>query len=195
MNFFFRSKDNQRPIDAVKQQRVAYKVRMTDREYTDMRQCNITLKVWLPESVEAQLGELTSYLNTSLSDLIRQILFQHLYGRYDLIGLVERQKFDPEQPDKPYSGARFSLGPASTKSSALPEKPVQPPPPKKIAGVKVFIPERMRKDLEILAGAKYQNISEYVRLVILNHLFGAFHSTGIQATVPSNADEGIENTF
>lgn len=180
MNFFFRSKDKARPIDSIKQQRVAYKVNMTGKDYSDMPQNNVTLKVWLPESVETQLGELTSYLNTSLSDLIRQILFQHLYGRYDLIGLVERQKFDPE---KPYEGVRFSV------SSAAPS--ATQPTPKKVAGVKVFIPERMRKDLDILAGAKYQTISEYVRLVILNHLFGTLHSPSIKSVAPGNFDEGI----
>lgn len=190
MNFFFRSKDDARPIDVVKQQRITYKVSMTGKEYSDMQQCKVTLKVWLPESVETQLGELTSYLNTSLSDLVRQILFQHLYGRYDLIGLVERQKFDPEKPDVPYSGARFSIAAPRTESSAPPKPP--PPPPKKIAGVKVFIPERMRKDLDTLAGAKYQTISEYVRLVILNHLFGALQSAGFQTSPPGNAVEGIE---
>ena len=148
MNFFFRSKDTARPIEAVRQQRVEYKVNMTGKDYSGMQKCNVTLKVWLPESIETKLGELTSYLNTSLSDLIRQILFQHLYGRYDLIGLVERQKFDPEKPDVPYSGVRFSVAAPAPVSSHQPAPPPPPPPvQQKIAGVKVFIPDKMRKDL------------------------------------------------
>jgi hypothetical protein len=192
MNFFSRSKDNARPIDAVKQQRVEHKVSMTGKDYSDMQKCSVTLKVWLPESVEKQLGELTSYLNTSLSDLIRQILFQHLYGRYDLIGLVERQKFDPEKPDDPYSGVRFSIGAAAPSNDSFRSLRPIAEPPRKIAGVKVFIPERMRKDLDAMAGKKFQTISEYVRLVILNHLFGTLHSSGIQTTAPGNVEEGIE---
>jgi len=182
MNFFFRSKDNARPTETARQQKATYKVSMTGSNYSEMRRNDVTLKVWLPESVEQQLGELTSYLNTSLSDLIRQILFQHLYGRYDLIGLVERQKFNPEEI--PYDGIRFSIAPSA------PGTP-PPPPPKKVAGVKVFIPERMRKDLDTLAGTKYQTISEYVRLVILNHLFGALQTAGILPAPASDIAEGI----
>lgn len=182
MRFFFRKKDEVPPIEAAKQQKATYKVNMTGHDYSDMRTCDVTLKVWLPESVEKQLGELTAYLNTSLSDLIRQILFQHLYGRYDLIGLVERQKFDQENP---YGGVRFSVSPSKAGS--------QPPPvPPKVAGVKVFIPERMRNDLDSLAGAKFQTISEYVRLVILNHLFGALHAAGIPTTPPDSIKDGFE---
>ena len=114
--------------------------------------------------------------------MIRQILFQHLYGRYDLIGLVERQKYDPV---KPYSASRFSISPSA--SSSIPT-----PTPKKVAGVKVFIPERMRNDLDVLAAGKYQTISEYVRLVILNHLFGVLHSSGIKSVAPGDFGEGVE---
>lgn len=184
MKFFFRSKDKTRPTETAKQQKATYKVSMTGKDYSDMRRNDVALKVWLPESLEDQLGELTSYLDTSMSDLLRQILFQHLYGRYDLIGLVERQKFTPES--SPYSGVRLSIAPLP-----LGSKPIPQPPPRKVAGVKVFIPERMRSDLHTLAEAKYQTLSEYVRLVIINHLFGALHSMGIQTTPPDNMEEGI----
>lgn len=167
MRFFLRNKDEARPIDAVKQQRSGYKISMTDNDYSDMRQNTVTLKVWLSESVEERLGELTSYLNTSLSDFIRQILFQHLYGRYDLIGLVERDKYDSE---KSFEMPLFS--PRQHSENTTPS-----PPPKKVAGIKIFIPEQMKKDLEALAGAKHQTISEYVRTVILTHLFGVIHPT------------------
>ena len=52
MRFFFRGKDNQRPIDTVKRQQAEYKVSMTGHDYSDMRKCAVTLKVWLPEKVE-----------------------------------------------------------------------------------------------------------------------------------------------
>lgn len=37
------------------------------------------------------LDEMTTFLDTSISDYVRQILFIHLYGRYDLLGLLEEQ--------------------------------------------------------------------------------------------------------
>jgi predicted DNA-binding protein len=188
MRFFFRKKDEPRPVEAAKKQRAEYKVNMTGSNYSEMRQNDSTLKVWLPEAVEMHLDELTTYLQTSVSDLLRQILFQHLYGRYDLIGLVERQKFNPEEP---YPGIRFSCAPCPP--GTLSTSP--PPAPKKAVGVKVFIPERMRKDLDNLAGSKHKTISEYVREVLFNHLYGAFHSKGLQTTPPSNADEGIEKIY
>ncbi len=179
MRFYARSKDESRPIDQAKQNQKPYKVSMTDRDYTDMQQDTVTLKVWLPESVEQQFGEIMSYLNTSLSDLIRQILFQNLYGRYDLIGLVERHKFDQNiDYDMPLYSRKDIVG------------DIQPPYENKVAGVKVFLPERMKNDLVKLAATKYQTLSEYVRTVIMIHIFGAVDSVN-QQSVPDDFEEGV----
>jgi hypothetical protein len=179
MRFFFRKKDESRPIDAARRQRDGFVISMAG-DYSDMEKNTATLKVWLPESTERHLEELATYLDTSVSDFIRQILFQHLYGRYDLIGLVERQKRNPDEPDVPFEGAKFSLAPTFEPSN------------NKVAGVKIFIPSRMRIDLEKLSRDKYLTISEYVRLVIMNHLYGTLNSAAISFTVPQLADEGFE---
>ena len=179
MRFYSRSKDESRPIDQTKQSQKPYNVSMTDRDYSDMRQDSVTLKVWLPEILEQQLGEMTSYLNTSLSDLIRQILFQHLYGRYDLVGLIERQK---HIEDKDFDMPRYSI---KDRVEDVPS-----PYQNKVAGVKVYMPERMKKDLEQLAAVKYQTLSEYVRSVIMTHLFGVVNADDTQSTLTENIEEG-----
>lgn len=184
MDFFVRGKGNIRPVHSLSYQRREFKVAMTGRDYSELKECSLTLKVWLPEEVEVQLGELTWYLNTSLSDLVRQILFQHLYGRYDLIGLVERQKFAFESP---YAGVCSSVSEYGDQEDKYGEG-FRP----KIAGIKVFIPEQMRDDLKSLADAKHKTISEYVRNVIVNHLFGAIPFPGSTAKPPKDSDEGVE---
>ena len=180
MRFFFRKKDEPRPIVATKRQRDGFVIGM-EGNYSDMEKNTATLKVWLPESTERHLDELATYLDTSVSDFIRQIIFQHLYGRYDLIGLVERQKQKPDKPDVPFEGVKFSL--PNTQIAEL---------NRKVASVKIHIPDRMRSDLERLASTKYMTISEYVRLVIMNHLYGTLNSAAISFTVPPLADEGGE---
>lgn len=61
-------------------------IKLSGRNYDDLKRCDTTLKIWLSEDVETKLNEMCWAIDTSGSDLIRQILFIHLYGRYDLFG-------------------------------------------------------------------------------------------------------------
>jgi len=83
MRFFFRKKDQPQPEQKPRE----YYVRLSGRNFDELDQCDVSLKFWLSESLEKHIDEMCSFQNTSASDLIRQILFVHLYGRYDLFGL------------------------------------------------------------------------------------------------------------
>ncbi len=50
--------------------------------------------IWLPEIVRNPLEEMCSYVDSTLLDIIRQTLIIYLYGRYDLMALVERGEHD-----------------------------------------------------------------------------------------------------
>ena len=202
MKFFWRSKDKSTPIAERKKEQLPFKIAMTGVNYEgDLFQCDVALKIWLPESIEANLDEISDFLNISVSDFIRQIIFLHLYGRYNLLGYVERHMFMFTDPDWVVTSTRYSLAirPASETTSAPLQPPQIPQPdiPKvvvrepaeepKINGRKVFIPTRMKEDLLVLAQKKHHPLSEYTRRVIITHLFG--HQDSFP-TPPAGVQEG-----
>ena len=141
-------------------------VKLTGRNYSEYSSNDVALKFWLPLSAEKKIDELCTYFDTCASDFIRQILFIHLYGRYDLIGLIERQDNRFDLAEKKHD--RFSRPPQSD----VPTVPDAPPKEKNIADVKVWLPSKMKADLKGLAERRQMKLSRYARLVILNHLFG-----------------------
>lgn len=87
MKFFSRHKDDPYPH----RQEGAHHIALTDRNFFMLDENDAPLKFRLSEEQERMVDEICSFLDISASDFIRQVLFIHLYGRYDLLGLLERQ--------------------------------------------------------------------------------------------------------
>ena len=156
MRFFFRGKDTPYPSKPIKQ----HSIIMSNRDYSEFERNDAAIKFWIPETVEQKVDEATELLDTSKSDFVRQVLFIHLYGRHDLLGLYER-KCGIFLPAK---DIRYSLKP----QPGMPALPAE----KKIADMKVWLPSRMKSDLQTLADRAKMKLSPYVRQVLHTHLFG-----------------------
>lgn len=167
MQFFSRSKDQARAKGSDDGTR-PYNIKLSDRDYAQLRNCNTPLKFWMSEPVEKMIDEMCAFQDTSASDLIRQILFIHLYGRYDLFGLIERQ----DNTFKLNGRVRFCENVDEVKGAAVPVD-------KNIADVKVWIPKKMKDDLQALAGCSGKKLSAYVRDVLQVHLFGNIPPHGV----------------
>ena len=158
MEFFTRSKDKSRPSSSA----TPHVISQTGRNYSALSENDTSLKFWIPEPLEKKIDELCSFFDTSASDFIRQVLFIHLYGRYDLVGLIERQdnRFDltPRQQFKFSLRMQCEDSPSST-----------PSPPKNIADIKVWLPAGMKTDLQELANRRSMKLSRYIRLVLISH--------------------------
>jgi hypothetical protein len=87
MKFFFRRKDDPYPHQQGKEHHIS----LTKRDFFWLDENDTPLKFRLSEDQEQMINEICSFLDISASDFIRQLLFIHLYGRYDLLGLLERQ--------------------------------------------------------------------------------------------------------
>jgi hypothetical protein len=202
--FFKRSRNRQAPITEKQIAEKAHQIAMTGRDYGEVFSCTDTLKVWIPESIEQKLDEISNFLNTTKSDFIRQIIFVHLYGRYDFLGYVERNQHYFSDPDSNMNGVDFSLVSddrdkgfaARFKAWRNPKNSESPPPPvplpkkeKQIAATKIFLPARMKSDLIKQAENKYLPVSEYVRQVIIVHLLG---QQNLFPILPKDMKEGFE---
>ena len=153
MKLFFRHKDDPYPNRTERE----HSITLTERNYFLLDDNDAPLKFRLSEELERMVDEICSYLDTSASDFIRQVLFIHLYGRYDLLGLLERQfpVFEEER--------MIAYAPPVETSSKRGAN---------IADIKVWLPRVMKDDLAYLAQSEGMTLSRYVRTVITTHLCG-----------------------
>lgn len=169
MNFFFRKKDE--PQNA--EQTSRHTINLSGRPYNQYQDRNATIKLWLPDHAKKKINEICSYIDTTASDFIRQILFVHMYGRADFLALIQTKH--PSIVDSPIaSGVRYSVS-SSFLDDVEPfssSYATAPAPPKNEASYKVHVPAKFKVDLEKCATYRKHSISSYSRQVILTHLYG-----------------------
>lgn len=152
MKFFHRHKDNTYPGRRDKE----FIISQTSRDLLWLTENDTSLKFRVSEEQEQMLDEMTTFLDISLSDFIRQVLFVHLYGRYDLLGLLERK-----MPSLEEGRIGTCAQPEETSTSGG-----------NIADIKVYLPRVMKDDLTFLAKQEAMTLSKYVRTVVVTHLTG-----------------------
>lgn len=131
--------------------------RDTGRDYGFLSDDPVPLKIWLPEAAEAQLARQAVRQGLTKAALVGQVLFSHLYGTSAL--QLQLTKQSPWLSQRPRAVA-------SRSPSYRPELG------KNIADVRLFIPARMRVELQELATASGLKLSAYARRVILDEWFG-----------------------
>ncbi|HIG79933.1 MAG TPA: hypothetical protein EYG50_01670 [Cycloclasticus sp.] len=144
-----------------------YIISTTGRHYDGLDNNDIAIKIWLPEVLSLALDEMASYTSSSKSDLLRQTFFSYLYGRYDLMGLIER------------GDHRFALNPPPmfSRQAKEPSEASQiinrtPELGKNTEDVKVWIPGQIKSDLQTLADESGYTLSHFIREVLISTLFG-----------------------
>jgi len=156
MKLFFRHKDD----TSLRQHDREHRITLTERNFFLLDDNDAPLKFHMSEELERMVDEICSYIDISASDFIRQTLFIHLYGRYDLLGLLERQ---------------FPVLDERQRMIIPSAPPDDAPPPKRstnVADLKVWLPRVMKDDLAYLAQSEGMTLSRHVRTVITTHLCG-----------------------
>jgi len=132
----------------------------TKRDYDAFDNNDITLKFWLPEVMDTILEEMCIFTNTTRSDLIRQTLFTYLYGRYDLMSMIEK------------GDMRFALSsPVQYSVTSLKENRTRELG-KNTQDIKVSIPGQMKSDLQSLADTTKITLSHFIREILISNLLG-----------------------
>jgi len=169
MEFFFRKKDER----AADESGPLLQINLSGRPYNAYSDRDTAIKLWLPESVKDRLNEVCTYIDTSISDFLRQILFIHLYGRVDFLGLLQIK-----HPTALNSHSDTGIVPDITPQVEVSIKAVKKPKVSKsvqensTASVKIWVPSQMKADLERLAVKHKISLSNYSRRVIITHLLG-----------------------
>lgn len=124
------------------------------------------IKVWLPERIESALDRLSVDQRSSRPDVLRAILFQHVYGALTCEQFLEWKRKHDEQyfyqsavPD--LDAPLFSRGRASMDALG-----------KSTSNLKFWLPATLKEDLAGIAASNALGISDYVRLTLARILLG-----------------------
>jgi hypothetical protein len=138
-------------------------------DFSDLARHDTALKFWLPEPANEALKEICERAGESMSEMLRRFLAQHCYGVYAT-----------EVMNSAVSGIFKDPTPVMLSRSFRdpPEGKVRidtywvPELGKNVVPIKVWIPARIRTDLEALAAHAEIKPSQYVREIVISRLLG-----------------------
>jgi len=163
------AKNQTQSTDKANSNDLHYDISGTQRDYVELDNYDIALKLWLPEPIDIVMSEICTNTHTTKSDLIRQTLFIYLYGRYDLIGLLERGDTQFAL-NSPIMFSRTSV--ASNKEDTKGPTNRTPELGKNTEDIKVWIASKMKSDLQTLADKAALPLSHFIREILISNLLG-----------------------
>lgn len=162
--FFNRKRDIRTSAAETPDPQIIMSGRPYNRDYAE-RDTGLTL--WLKPSLVQKIDQACAYLDFSRSDFLRQILFIHLYGRIDFLGLLQfRNQIAMNDTDVVRSAS------PTVDSGVKTVKKKDKGPEQNTASVKIWVPAQLKTDLEELASINSESMSSYARKAITSHLIG-----------------------
>lgn len=138
-------------------------------DFRDFRQHDAALKFWLPEAANEALKEMAECAGVSMNESLRQLFTAHCYGIYAYQVMIETIPGIFRDPGPALFSMRAAEPPAGKKRI---ETYWVPELGKNVMPVKVWIPKRMRDDLQLLADHVGIKLSQYVREIVIARLLG-----------------------
>lgn len=142
-------------------------------DFSDLELNDVALKFWLPQAAFEALGEMAERSSLTMTEFLRQFFVVHCYGLYAFIAMKEAK---PSLFKDSLPGTNVFY--QSVGQEQLPSGKIRvetywvPELGKNISPVKVWMPKRMRCDLEALAKHSALTLSNYVREIVISRLLG-----------------------
>lgn len=141
-----------------------------DRDLGDLSENDGQLRVWLPAPAKQNLEKLTDAYGLTTALYLREFFVSYLYGEAELArmrALGAGLYYRPPRPDEPDAEADNSV--RFSRSLGVDTIPGLG---KNIAPIKIFLPERLKSDLQAVADRVCLPLSQFVRELLVSHLFG-----------------------
>lgn len=158
--------------DSVQQQRRPMKFAQLVEDmgdFRDLMQHDTAMKFWLPEPASEAMEELAHLNGDSMSEALRQLFVAHCYGIYAYQVMIKAM---PEL----FSDSKGTLFSELAEKAPAGKKRVDtywvPELGKNVVPIKVWIPARVRRDLQSLADHVGIKLSQYIREIIISRLLG-----------------------
>lgn len=137
---------------------------------------NAVLKIWLPERLSERVSWLSIHAETSKPDVLRALIYEHVYGRiaYEMLKVaVAKRRTIPAED----TGVRFSR----ERSTSVDLEHIG----KSVDDFKLHLPERLKADLALIANQHGLTTSSYARKLLVQQLLGERVHTNWQTAVGS----------
>lgn len=181
--FKTKQKENQTNVAALRRRPLAFSEIVAGMgDFSDLAKHDTALKFWLPEPAEKALHEMKERSDLSASEFLRQFLAIHCYGLYAFYQMTDiMPKLFREQPGIMFSKAEEQppQGKKRIDTYWVPELG------KNVVPIKIWIPKRMKTDLQTLSEHAELTLSNYVREILISRLLG--HGMVPQRTLMLNA--------
>lgn len=131
-----------------------------ERDYKGLNGAESQLRLWLPEPARIGLEDVCERMDTSMTVFLTEFFVSYLYGFHELLRMRE---------------SRLGIYAPLERRACMMDATPQPPLPdlgKNIFAVKIFLPGRVKKELERLAERSGSTLGEFARALICAHLFG-----------------------
>lgn len=150
-----------------KAQERAAEIDRADLDYGLFSTNDAFIKVWLPDRLTSAIDRLSTVHQSSRPDVLRSILFKHIYGAMAFEGFVDWK----HQLDARRRAASASAGSSTAQFSPRRSDGIEVLG-KSDTNFKFWIPAKLKQDLSLLAKADGLGISDYVRKVLVRVLLG-----------------------
>lgn len=137
--------------------------------FDDFRNNDSALKFWLPDAANKALEEISGMNGNSMSEALRQLFVTHCYGIYAFQVMTQTNPNLFKDPGHAMFSRGVSEPPAGKKRV---ETYWVPELGKNVMPVKVWIPKRVRHDLQLLADHVGIKLSQYIREIVIARLLG-----------------------
>lgn len=154
-------------------------------DFSVFAQNDVFIKLWMSDRILTSIDILTVQHNVSRPDILRWIFFEHVYGRErfcDLCNYAQSIKAADE-------GAipQFSRKADTTRS--INQRFLG----KATEDVKLWLPNQLKTDLKALADAKHEGLSDYLRFVLVRHLYGERFYAEFQEALANINQNAVEH--
>ncbi len=122
------------------------------------------IKLWLSDKLTTSLDIIGVQQGVSRPDILRWILFEHVYGREAFTRFVQyKAALDAQKVDIKFSRKTVPLTERAVNQQFL---------GKATENIKLWLPSPLKTDLTLLAEQSNQPLSNYLRATLVSHLFG-----------------------
>ena len=123
------------------------------------------IKVWLPDRLISVLNNLSASYGTSRPDVIKTLLFRHVYGIATFEDFVAwKAAKDQEAAASRARDGAVKFSPQRSNSIEYVGKSTE--------NLKVWLPAKLKSDLMEQARVHSLGVSDYVRMILVKALFG-----------------------
>lgn len=142
-----------------------------DRGLQDLSEDDAVLRVYVPTTIDLALKDMTKTGDMFANDYLKHFFVVYLYGAHELESMRANKTGIFYVPPKVEVGSKLdnyqpALFSRSRKNESLEELG------KNITQLKIFLPNKMKADLQFLADKANIKLSRFVREILISHFLG-----------------------